>query len=70
MIFTQQFVTDMCESIGVMKLTEKQKDFVRAAMRAAIEYANAKNHMHASPEAKAAARRSPEPSSQHHHTGE
>lgn len=55
MIFTQQYVADMCESIDAMKITAKQKELVRAAMRAAIDYANAKNHMHASPEAKAAA---------------
>jgi len=55
MIFTQKYVADMCESIAVMKITDRQKEFVRAAFRAAIDYANAKNHMHASPEAKAVA---------------
>lgn len=55
MIFTQQYVGDMCESIDAMKITAKQKEFARAVMRAAIDYANAKNHMHASPEAKAVA---------------
>jgi len=54
MIFTQQYVADMCESIGAMKLSESKREFAKAIMRAAIEYANAKNHMHASPEAKAA----------------
>lgn len=55
LLFTQKYVADMCESIAVMKITEKQKDFVRAAFRAAIEFANARNGMHASPNAKAAA---------------
>jgi hypothetical protein len=55
MIFTQQYVGDMCESIDSMKITAKQKEFARAVMRAAIDYANAKNHMHASPEARALA---------------
>lgn len=55
MIFTQQFVADMCESINTMKLSESKREFAKAVMRAAIDYANAKNHMHASPEAKAAA---------------
>lgn len=54
MIFTQQYVADMCESIDAMKITAKQREFSKAVMRAAIDYANAKNHMHASPEAKAA----------------
>jgi hypothetical protein len=54
MIFTQKYVADMCEAIGAMKLTDSKRDFAKAVMRAAIEYANAKNHMHASPEAKAA----------------
>ena len=58
MIFTQQFVADMCESIGTMKLSESKREFAKAVMRAAIDYANAKNHMHASPEAKAAAQSS------------
>jgi hypothetical protein len=31
----------MCESIEIMKITPKQKDFVRAAMRFAIEHAGA-----------------------------
>lgn len=55
MIFTQQFVGDMCESIESMKLTPSKKEFAKAVMRAAIDYANAKNHMYASPEAKTAA---------------
>lgn len=55
MIFTQQYVGDMCESIESMKLTPAKKEFAKAVMRAAIDYANAKNHMHASPEAKAVA---------------
>lgn len=55
MIFTQQYVAAMCESIDAMKITAKQKEFARAVMRAAIDYANAKNHTHASPEAKAVA---------------
>lgn len=55
MLFTQQFVGDMCESIESMKLTPAKKEFAKAVMRAAIEYANAKNHMHASEDAKAAA---------------
>jgi hypothetical protein len=55
MIFTQQYVAAMCESIDAMKITAKQKEFARAVMRSAIDYANAKNHMHASPEAKAVA---------------
>jgi hypothetical protein len=58
MIFTQKYVADMCEAIGAMKLTESKREFAKAVMRAAIEYANAKNHMHASPEAKAAAQSS------------
>lgn len=60
MIFTQQYVADMCESIDAMKITAKQKEFARAMMRAAIDYANAKNHMHASQAAKAAALSRPE----------
>lgn len=35
----QNLVNKMCESIEIMKITPKQKDFVRAAMRAALEYA-------------------------------
>jgi hypothetical protein len=55
MIFTQAYVASMCESIAYMKITDKQKEFVRAAMRAAIDYANAQHHMHTSKEAKALA---------------
>lgn len=55
LLFTQKYVGDMCESIDAMKITDRQKDFVRAAFRAAIEFANARNGMHASPNAKAAA---------------
>ena len=53
MIFTQQFVGDMCASIESMKLTPAKKEFAKAVMRAAIDYANAKNHMHSTPQAKA-----------------
>jgi len=66
MIFTQKFVGDMCESIESMKLTPAKKEFAKAVMRAAIDYANAKNHMHASPEARALAH----PSQVHHTQGE
>lgn len=55
MIFTQAYVASMCESIDCMKITARQKEFARAVMRSAIDYANAKHHMHASKEAKAAA---------------
>jgi hypothetical protein len=55
LLFTQQYVADMCESIDCMKLTDRQKEMARAVMRAAIEFANAKNGMHASASAKAAA---------------
>jgi Arc/MetJ family transcription regulator len=55
MINVQSYVNSMCESVGVMKITDKQKDFVRAAFRAAIEYANAQHGMHASENARAAA---------------
>jgi hypothetical protein len=44
----QGYVTSMCQSIEHMKITDKQKEFVRAAMRAAIEYANAEHGMHSS----------------------
>jgi len=44
----QQYVTVMCESIEQMKITEKQKDFARAVMRAAIEYANEAHGMSSS----------------------
>lgn len=54
MIPVQSFVAAMCESIDVMKITPKQKEFVRAAMRAAIEFANAKHGLHASANARAA----------------
>ncbi len=54
MIFTQRYVADMCESIGKMKLSESKREFAKAVMRAAIDYANAKNHMHASTDAKSA----------------
>lgn len=55
MLFTQQYVAAMCESIDAMKITTKQKEFARAVMRSAIEFANAKHGMHASLNAKAAA---------------
>jgi hypothetical protein len=55
MIFTQQYVGDMCEAIASMKLTPAKKEFAKAVMRAAIDYANAKNYMHASKEANIAA---------------
>jgi hypothetical protein len=55
LLFTQRYVADMCKSIDVMKITDRQKDFVRAAFRAAIEFANAKNGMHASQNARDAA---------------
>jgi hypothetical protein len=55
MIDAQSYVTSMCESVEVMKITARQKDFIKAAFRAAIEYANAKHGMHATKEAKAAA---------------
>lgn len=48
LLFTQQYVAAMCESIDAMKLTNRQKEMARAVMRAAIEYANAKHGMHAS----------------------
>lgn len=37
MLFTQQFVADMCESIESMKLTSGKKEFAKAVMRAAID---------------------------------
>ena len=55
LLFTQRYVADMCESIDHMKITDRQKEFVRAAFRSAIEFANAKNGMHASQNAKDAA---------------
>lgn len=55
MIQVQSYVNAMVDSVDAMKITPKQRDFVRAAFRAAIEYANAKHGMHASKEAKAAA---------------
>ena len=55
LLFTQQYVAAMCESIDVMKVTPKQKEFIKAAFRAAIEYANAKHGMHASQNARDAA---------------
>jgi len=55
LLFTQKYVGDMCEAIDSMKITAKQKDFARALMRSAIDFANAKNGMHASPGAKAVA---------------
>lgn len=55
MIFTQKYVGDMCESIDSMKITAKQKEFARAVMRSAIEFANARNGMHASKSARASA---------------
>lgn len=55
MIHVQSYVNAMCESVDVMKITPKQKDFVRAALRAAIEYANAKHSMHATKDATVAA---------------
>ena len=45
LLFTQQYVAAMCESIDSMKITAKQKEFARALMRAAIEYANAQHGM-------------------------
>ncbi|MCS3692045.1 hypothetical protein ABIF07_001039 [Bradyrhizobium elkanii] len=51
----QAYVSDMCESVDAMKITAKQKDFARAVMRAAIEFANARHGMHASQNARAAA---------------
>ena len=53
MIFTQAYVSSMCEAIDRMKITAKQKEFARAVMRSAIDYANAQHHMYASKEAKA-----------------
>ena len=55
-IDAQSFVAAMCESIDVMKITPKQKEFIKAAFRAAIEYANAKHGMHASKNARDAQR--------------
>lgn len=52
---TQSFVAAMCDSIEHMKLTPRQREFVKAAFRSAIEYANAKHGMHATEKAKAAA---------------
>lgn len=54
MIQAQVFVASMCEAIPKMKLTERQREMVKAAFRAAIDYANAKHGMHASKEAKLA----------------
>jgi hypothetical protein len=51
----QIYVTSMCESIGHMKLTPAKKEFAKAVMRAAIDYANAQHGMHSSADAKAAA---------------
>lgn len=58
MIDAQSYVTAMCESVEMMNITPKQKDFVKAAFRAAIEYANAKHGMHATKEAREAAQQS------------
>lgn len=55
LLFTQQYVADMCEAIDSMKITAKQKEFARAVMRSAIEFANARHGMHSRPDAKAAA---------------
>lgn len=55
LLFTQQYVAAMCESIDAMKLTERQKEMARAVMRSAIEFANAKHGMHASQDASRAA---------------
>jgi hypothetical protein len=55
LLFTQQYVADMCESIDAMKITPKQKEFARAVMRSAIDFANARHGMHASAKARAAA---------------
>lgn len=53
--FVQAYVADMCDSIDAMKITAKQKEFARAMMRAAIEFANARHGMHASKSDRAAA---------------
>jgi hypothetical protein len=53
-IDVQSYVNAMVESVDAMKITPKQRDFVMAAFRASIEYANAKHGMHASKEARAA----------------
>lgn len=55
MILIQEYVTSMCESISAMKLTPAKKEFAKAVMRAAIDYANAQHGMHSSKEAKAVA---------------
>lgn len=55
LLFTQKYVGDMCEAIDSMKITAKQKEFARAVMRSAIEFANARNGMHATKAARAAA---------------
>lgn len=55
MINVQSYVNAMVESVDAMKITPKQRDFVRAAFRAAIEYANAKHGTHATKDAIAAA---------------
>lgn len=55
MIYTQSFVASMVESIDKMQLTNAQRELVKAAFRAAIEYANAKHGMHASKDAREAA---------------
>lgn len=57
MIHTQSFVASMAESIDKMKLTEMQRELVKAAFRAAIDYANAKHGMYAPKEAREAAAR-------------
>jgi hypothetical protein len=57
-IDVQSYVNAMVEPVDAMKITDKQKDFVRAAFRASIEYANAMHGMHASKEAREAAHQS------------
>jgi hypothetical protein len=51
----QEYVSEMCQSIDHMKVTPTQKEFAKAVLRAAIEFANARHGMHASQNAKAAA---------------
>lgn len=56
----QSYVSSMCESITHMKLTPAKKEFAKAVMRAAVDYANAQHGMHSSADAKAVAMSRPQ----------
>lgn len=51
----QNYVSSMCESVTAMKLTPAKREFAKAVLRAAIDYANAQHGMHSSKEARAVA---------------